>query len=117
MALAIGGCDARRDVVAAESLTAAQQSVVFGAVRRALRDPESARFGPLNAAALAGGDVAVCGSVNARNGFGGYTGPMPFAGRFLRGEFALIDIASDRQSAIAMLGVCQAAGVPVLATD
>lgn len=45
------------------------------AVTSQLRDPESARFGPLTR----GRGGAVCGTVNARNGFGGYTGAAPFA--------------------------------------
>ena len=52
------------------------------AVKRLLRDPESARFGRMDAYGdrmINGRPVtAVCGSVNARNGFGGYGGPKDF---------------------------------------
>lgn len=45
------------------------------AVLASLKDPESAIFGPMEVRAT-GNDSALvsCGSVNARNGFGGYTG-------------------------------------------
>lgn len=43
------------------------------AVRARLKDPNSAQFGDAIVT-----ERAVCGSVNAKNGFGGYTGPQPF---------------------------------------
>jgi hypothetical protein len=45
-------------------------------VRRLLRDPGSAEFGPVVISRRDG--VAACGQVNARNGFGGRSGQMPF---------------------------------------
>src|SRR5882672_5427225 len=53
-------------------------TIVQMAVKANLRDPDSAQFGDmtayddrkLNGAAV----VVVCGSVNAKNGFGGYSG-------------------------------------------
>ena len=47
------------------------------AVRAELRDPDSAQF--KNVFVIGTGyDKTVCGNVNARNGFGGYTGFTPF---------------------------------------
>lgn len=43
------------------------------AVRARLKDPKSAQFGDAIVT-----ERAVCGSVNAKNGFGGYTGSQPF---------------------------------------
>ena len=51
------------------------------AVTARLKDPASVRFGEVRISAPAsslGGGTAVCGFVNARNGFGGYTGMAPF---------------------------------------
>lgn len=45
------------------------------AVLAALKDPDSAHFGPL----APGKSGAVCGTVNARNSFGGYAGMRAFA--------------------------------------
>lgn len=47
------------------------------AIKRSLRDPDSARFGTVRVY-RSGGSPVVCGTVNARNGFGGYTGERPF---------------------------------------
>src|SRR5260370_28700524 len=59
------------------------QDVVEAAVRPQLRDPQSAVFRDLSATndRKIGGSPAglvVCGYVNAKNGFGGYTGEKMF---------------------------------------
>ena len=46
-------------------------------VKGELRDPTSAQFSGLTALQDEG-SIDVCGFVNARNGFGGYTGAVPF---------------------------------------
>ena len=50
------------------------------AVRAELKDPDSAKFGKLDAAVIVLPAIgAVCfGTVNAKNAFGGYTGPQKF---------------------------------------
>ncbi|MGN6123959.1 MAG: hypothetical protein ACTHOJ_13490 [Sphingomonas oligoaromativorans] len=40
----------------------------------ALKDPESAKYRNLFVSRLSGGGMALCGEVNSKNGFGGYTG-------------------------------------------
>ena len=52
---------------------AADVAAARAGVARALKDPASARFAGVKAK-----PGAVCGTVNARNGFGGYTGPTLF---------------------------------------
>lgn len=47
------------------------------AVRQQLRDPESAEFRDVRVRHT-NGSTAVCGQVNAKNGFGGYTGYTDF---------------------------------------
>jgi hypothetical protein len=49
-------------------------ATVRAAVLADLRDPDSARFGSMTP----GKSEAVCGTVNAKNGFGGFTGPTAF---------------------------------------
>ena len=63
---------------------------VRGAVRKKLKDPSSAKFGPYRSLAytevetdgiskIAGQKVtAVCGKINAKNSYGGYTGEKLF---------------------------------------
>jgi hypothetical protein len=48
------------------------------AVRGSLRDPDSASFGSLFEGRGIVGRVTICGEVNSKNGFGGYTGMTPF---------------------------------------
>jgi hypothetical protein len=59
------------------------QDVVEAAVRPQLRDPQSAIFRDLSATndrkiGKSPAGLVVCGYVNAKNGFGGYTGEKPF---------------------------------------
>jgi hypothetical protein len=59
------------------------QDVVEAAVRPQLRDPQSAIFRDLSATndrkiGQSPAGLVVCGHVNAKNGFGGYTGEKPF---------------------------------------
>jgi hypothetical protein len=49
-------------------------------VKSMLRDPASARFGTVVVVSKDGART-VCGSVNAKNGFGGYAGEQAFMGR------------------------------------
>lgn len=58
-------------------LTDQEVQVVQKAVQRSLRDPQSAQFGELSASSD-GSMVLICGLVNARNAYGGYTGFQPF---------------------------------------
>src|SRR5262245_34863885 len=62
------------------TLTAVQVETVKDGLRRVLRDPESIQLGKLVAGRSDKGAIAVCGWVNAKNGFGGYTGERPFSG-------------------------------------
>jgi hypothetical protein len=54
------------------------------AVLQALRDPGSAQFGNIWSYESKKGAMVVCGSVNAKNGFGGLTGPKFFVGCWLQ---------------------------------
>ncbi len=48
------------------------------AIRRTLKDPESAKFYDVATIKVGGSPYAVCGYVNAKNSFGAYTGPRRF---------------------------------------
>lgn len=86
LALALLGCkpvatpEPPKPDTAAEAAKAVD--VARSQVRAALRDPESARFrgsGNADVEIAAGKPVEIaCGYVNARNGFGGYTGEQPW---------------------------------------
>jgi hypothetical protein len=48
------------------------------AMTRILKDPDSARFANLFEGRGSSGRRTICGEINAKNGFGGYTGMNPF---------------------------------------
>jgi len=58
----------------AAPLSDAEIAKAKAAVRVALKDPDSAKFGPMRR----DGEY-VCGTINSKNGFGGYTGAKPFS--------------------------------------
>ena len=63
-------------------------------VAAALKDPSSANFGETFASAIPGSGL--CGSVNARNGFGGMTGMQRFIAVPSKGE-VLVDEGSNSE--------------------
>lgn len=73
------------------TLTAAQQNAVESTVRQSLKDPESARFSNITAGRSADG-FTVCGQVNAKNSYGGYTGPARFYGTLSGDNFRLVQL-------------------------
>ena len=62
-------------------------------VRAELRDPESAEFIDLRIVTV-GGEQAVCGLVNSKNGFAGMAGPTPF-----------VDLPKDGVGAVSFAGM------------
>ena len=79
LAALTAGCTADPAEKSATIGTPDKSSVEFEREREValenLRDPESARFGPM----YRGKGAAVCGTLNAHNAYGGYTGMQPFA--------------------------------------
>lgn len=91
----------------------AEMSAIVDGVKGGLKDPDSAKFSEVRLIAFpeTPKDFAVCGSVNARNSFGGYVGPMPFIGSlmFVAGNhpfFILQSIASDPESIERAITLC-----------
>jgi hypothetical protein len=65
-------------------------------IKARLKDPDSAKFGPMSAARSdSTGVVRVCGTVNAHNSFGGYSGSSRFVAHLTddAGEPRLTDAA------------------------
>lgn len=67
-------------------LSADEIAMVQADIRMQLKDPDSAKFGGMAAARQRNNTVTVCGWVNAKNSFGGFTGFLPY-----RGEFSLLE--------------------------
>lgn len=96
-------------------LTSEWVSIVRAGLRSRLKDPQSAQFGIMRASvdSRGGGEIlSVCGYVNARNSFGGYTGQQPFFGLLnkptptARGGFGVLSIGSDSIKAAAIFDTC-----------
>jgi hypothetical protein len=99
------------------NLTAADGLAIELSVRSRLRDPMSAIFGQVSAVIDAKNMITVCGAVNGRNGFGGYTGFVPYMGMLadnMHGNrvFAVTGIASapSDTSTMAVLMICNKHG-------
>lgn len=68
-----------------------EEDTRLGRVRAKMKDPASARFQNLHAGTLPG---ILCGEVNAKNGFGGYTGFVYFYADE-KGGVGVSDVVSD----------------------
>lgn len=77
LALALSACQTEQTTV-----STADDGALFEAARKSvlasLRDPKSAEFGPRFQRRQSMGLEVVCGTVNSKNGFGGYTGQTVF---------------------------------------
>jgi hypothetical protein len=94
-ATALTACALEATDYQAAPLTSAQEAAVKSAVAYRLRDATSARWRNIVAITNAQGRTYVCGQVNSTNGFGGYTGFMPFWGRWqTSGAFRVEHIAT-----------------------
>lgn len=86
------GSQSQSRVVA--QLSSREVQLVEEGVRARLKDPQSAIFGPVMATTSGPPTyLAVCGTVNARNGFGGYGGSELFYGTLLRTKDGRSDFA------------------------
>lgn len=95
-------------------LTPRQVEAVKNGVRDGLKDPESARFGTFAAArSRTDGAIMVCGFVNARNSYGGYTGRGYFIGVIPPGGggFALNRVSTERDDYLEAREKCGAVGL------
>lgn len=93
------------------TLTPQQVEAVQAAFRRVLKDPESARFGGQVAGRDSKGVIWVCGTVNAKNSFGGYTGIKPYIAG-VEGNLAKIGpVANDQVDAEFIENTCLAKGL------
>lgn len=92
-----------------------EKNAIMKGVRARLKDPASAIFGGVVAKREASGFVYVCGSINAKNSYGGYTGDQPYSG-MLAGEgpkafFAVLGIGGLENESEGILQVCREKGL------
>ena len=99
------------------TLTDEQIEYVRLGVRNILKDPDSAIFGRIIAGALNAShtSLVVCGWVNAKNSFGGYTGRRPFIGEvegvFIQEAFTFLDVGDTDAEALAVIILCDHHGL------
>jgi hypothetical protein len=67
----------RADAGRPDTLTAVEKSAIDNYFNDQLRDPESARY-TFDVVKRTGDAIIVCGTVNAKNGYGGYVGRQSF---------------------------------------
>lgn len=111
---ALSGCVAAGSVIkptAQISITPAMARQIENGVKRGLKDPESARFGSTAAGQSPDGFVVVCGYVNAKNSFGGYTGAQPYYGLLQGNRFHVVAFGSDEASVYAVTRQCTGAKI------
>jgi hypothetical protein len=96
-----------KDLLTPTSLSETQFGIVKASVIERLKDPESARFGKYVAGSSKSGDITVCGFVNAKNSFGGYTGDRPYFGLLFNDKlFVVIGISESDTDVQATMKVC-----------
>jgi hypothetical protein len=76
-----------------------QLDTVKGALLKDLKDPDSAKFGIIAAGTAQDGSILICGMVDTRNGFGGYTGELPFQATIVKGAVTRLFISTTENAA------------------
>ena len=118
--IALAGCMGNQiEAGIPAQLTAKQIKIVDAGVRQALKDPKSARISGLSVSRdrKFADMFMVCGYVNGRNSYGGYTGDVPFYGHltdFGGGfKFDLGGIGDVGDSNYGIRLVCAKSGAPI----
>ncbi|RWR50638.1 hypothetical protein EOW65_06710 [Sinirhodobacter ferrireducens] len=78
MIIVSSACFGADETTGPRTLTETETARMEDAIRSQLRDPDSAKFSDI----VADGNsamITVCGNVNSKNGYGGYTGKIPFS--------------------------------------
>lgn len=94
----------------ARSPTNQELKIISAKISEAFKDPDSAKFSNVRVDDKEG---AVCGLVNAKNSYGGYTGAYPFVGKsIMKGKVMVgldvIEIGSSEHSTNPLKAVCNA---------
>lgn len=93
------------------TLDAKQTAALHAGVRKVMKDPESARFGRHVAGRDPEGTIVVCGMVNGKNSYGGYTGEKPYMAEIKAGNVGVIGIGAVETEVSAYFTVCRQQGL------
>ena len=96
------------------TLSAEQVTTVQTTIRFSLQDPRAAQFGTIKGGKDQDGKVVVCGLVNAKNNFGGFTG-MTFTGELEPSGFKVGALGDITDVSLAIQQVCGKQGLVVVA--
>ena len=88
-------------------LTQAEEATIKAAIVYNMKDPASAMFRNFEGYQMPDGTVKVCGEVNGRNSFGGYTGFQGFTGYLSAGKFTTSEMAHDDLESEFMIQNCK----------
>ncbi|MHB2205073.1 hypothetical protein [Methylobacterium sp. CM6257] len=112
--LACGSAAAQDGAPIPFRLTAKQIDAVKNGVRSQLKDPDSARFSrPFVATKNSRGLVNVCGYVNSKNGYGGFSGDIIFGGMMMKNNTVFMPLSIDisRSAQATQRELCLADGI------
>lgn len=97
------------------SLTDADHIAIREGFRTSIRDPSSLILGDAKATKTSDGVVTVCGMMNGKNGFGGYTGFVPYLGvlgtQDGRRIFVVVNVGDGSSNPQAIAMVCAQNGI------
>jgi hypothetical protein len=96
-------------------LSSTESTAVEVAVRDHLKDP-SAVFGESVAGKGKSGGIAICGLVDPKRQFGGYTGPHPFIAAIGVNGFIAVGVSESPAAARATLQRCEMNGLGLSAS-
>jgi hypothetical protein len=65
------------------ALSAKQRHIIIAGIRERMVDPSSTKFGAIASGVDESGTTNFCVWVNSKNGYGGYAGAKPFAGKIV----------------------------------
>lgn len=94
-----------QSIYAAEPITPRIKQIAERSVKAVLKDPGSAQLSQLTTFTV-DGVVTVCGNVNAKNSYGGYTGPQRFWAAGTEPVLERVRIASDVEAADLIDAMC-----------
>jgi hypothetical protein len=92
-----------------------QQEAVVAGVRKWMKEPGSAWFGPMTAVKLRQGKLAICGQVDGSNSAGSHSGMARFVGVMMgpskKPEFVVVSIARNGHARAEIDTICQRIGI------
>lgn len=107
-ALALSGCGLQPGTYSSTPVSAREAAIIKATITPNLKDEQSARWRNIRTITTRDGKSYVCGELNATNSFGGYTGYLPFYGRWNADGTFMVQGVAQPDTAYAYFGVCPA---------